>query len=210
MKSLPPNRIARALAPYLFAPGARQCQQIASYAALLLKWNDKVNLTSIVQPDEILARHFGESLFAASQIAPDSRTLLDVGSGAGFPGLALKIARPEIEVTLLEPVLKKVAFLKEAARTLEFPATILACRVEDLPPQSALYDVITTRAVKMQPAILRACDRLLAKDGCLICWTAPEDAGRLRAAPEWVWEAKPIPKSENRILLVGQKLPANS
>lgn len=204
MQTLSATRIQRALAPYHFTPDATQCEQISTYTSLLLKWNQKVNLTTIVQPEEILARHFGESFFATPQLQ-GAHSLLDVGSGAGFPGLALKIARPEIEVTLLEPVLKKVAFLKEASRALNLPAKVQAIRVEDMPPQAALFDAITTRAVKLQSQTLRACERLLAKDGCLLCWTSVEEARRLQASEELVWRELPIPRSENRVLLIGSK-----
>ena len=199
------TRIQRALAPYLFTPDAGQCEQIAAYTSLLLKWNQKVNLTAVVQPDEILARHFGESVFAARQIPPSARSLLDVGSGAGFPGLPLAIVRPELDVTLLEPVLKKVAFLKEVARSLDLAVKVQAIRVEDLPPQTSDFDVITTRAVRLQPAVLGACERILAVNGTLLYWTSIDEARRIQSNGGFLWRELAIPKSENRVLLVGAK-----
>ena len=86
---------------------------------LLLRWNEKINLTAIRNPAECVTRHFGESLFLAHHVNLQG-SLLDIGSGAGFPGLALKIVFPELSVTLLEPVTKKRAFLKEAARVCGF------------------------------------------------------------------------------------------
>ena len=83
---------------------------------LLEKWNARINLTSIRRPEKILVRHFGESLFLAKTLPAGARWVVDVGSGAGFPGFPLAVARPEIQVTLVESVAKKAAFLKEAAR----------------------------------------------------------------------------------------------
>src|SRR5207244_13631657 len=95
-----------------------QIEGIRKYMDLLLLWNHKVSLTSIVDPGEILARHFGESMFAAAKFSILKGRLADVGSGAGFPGLALKIIRPELHVTLIEANAKKSAFLAEVVRDL--------------------------------------------------------------------------------------------
>ncbi|MGH9403017.1 MAG: 16S rRNA (guanine(527)-N(7))-methyltransferase RsmG, partial [Terriglobia bacterium] len=88
---------------------------MSTYLGLLLRWNEKINLTAIRTPEECVTRHFAESLFLARHEQLNGR-LLDIGSGAGFPGLALKVAVPELAVTLLEPVAKKRAFLKEVVR----------------------------------------------------------------------------------------------
>ncbi|MGB9145730.1 MAG: 16S rRNA (guanine(527)-N(7))-methyltransferase RsmG, partial [Acidobacteriaceae bacterium] len=85
--------------------------QLDAYLALLLRWNARMNLTAVRDPESILRRHFAESLFAAEHIPPGVATLLDFGSGAGFPGIPIAIARPEIAVTLAESQNKKAAFL---------------------------------------------------------------------------------------------------
>ena len=112
------GKIAAALAPYGVAPSRDLCSAIRDYTVLLLRWNQRIGLTAIKDPASILARHFGESLFAASAVPLRSRRLVDVGSGAGFPGLALKLVLPETEVTLIEANAKKAAFLAEVIRTL--------------------------------------------------------------------------------------------
>ncbi|HWQ03191.1 MAG TPA: 16S rRNA (guanine(527)-N(7))-methyltransferase RsmG, partial [Candidatus Nitrosotenuis sp.] len=89
------------------------------YLELLFNWNRKINLTAVKTPVQAITRHFGESIFAATLLPMNRGVLVDVGSGAGFPGLALKLACPQLEVNLLEPSLKKCAFLAEVTRTLQ-------------------------------------------------------------------------------------------
>src|SRR5579863_6673365 len=96
----------------------RQLGQLAAYLRLLLRWNRSINLTAVRDPQEVVTRHFAESMYLARFEALRG-SLLDVGSGAGFPGLPLKIAVPELAVVLLEPIAKKRAFLKEVARECE-------------------------------------------------------------------------------------------
>src|SRR5665213_2921666 len=116
MPTLPETRIAALLAPYLghhpVAPTLYP--QLSKYLDLLLKWNARTNLTAIRDPEEIVRRHFGESLFAARHLDPKTATLLDLGSGAGFPGLPIALLCPEIQVTLAESQNKKASFLREA------------------------------------------------------------------------------------------------
>src|SRR6516162_2735676 len=112
--------IARLLQPFA-ALDAKQLDRISSYLDLLLKWNAKTNLTSVRIPEEIVTRHFGESLFAASRLlAPGAlETVIDLGSGAGFPGLPFAIWSPVVQVTLLESNVKKAAFLNEVIHALQ-------------------------------------------------------------------------------------------
>src|SRR5439155_16859427 len=85
--------------------------KLERYLALLVQWNQRINLTAIVEPDAVVDRHFLDSL-ALAPLVGDARTLLDVGSGAGFPGVVLAIARPALRVTCVESIQKKVAFLQ--------------------------------------------------------------------------------------------------
>src|ERR1700678_3008771 len=101
MPILPESKIATLLAPYL-APPPEILPKLSFYLDLLLKWNARTNLTAIRDPEEIVRRHFGESLFAAQHLSPSTSTLLDLGSGAGFPGLPIALLHPEIAVTLAE------------------------------------------------------------------------------------------------------------
>jgi 16S rRNA (guanine527-N7)-methyltransferase len=167
-----PESIADLLQPYVAAPGAqdpgpdwpRIHSQLAVYLALIQKWNTRVNLTAIRTAEEIVRRHFGESLFAAARIG-SCNTLLDFGSGAGFPGVPIQLLRPDIQVTLAESRHKKVAFLREVVRTLGLETEIWADRVEAI-PSSRRFDVIALRAVDnmdsaVREAALRTSERLL-------------------------------------------------
>src|ERR1700716_2998312 len=126
MPALSESAIADLITPYLPDPPATLIPQLVTYLDLLLKWNARTNLTAIRDPEEIVRRHFGESLFAAQNLklgnpapsAPSVITLFDLGSGAGFPGLPIALFRPEIQVTLAESQNKKAVFLREAVRTL--------------------------------------------------------------------------------------------
>src|SRR5690242_15359790 len=91
----------------------KQRQQLAKHFELLMRWNQKLNLSAVRKPEEIAYRHFGESLFLTTVIAAPASLMVDVGSGAGFPGLPLKVMWATPEAVLVEPVQKKATFLKE-------------------------------------------------------------------------------------------------
>jgi len=110
--------IRRALEEFKLPAYDDQVLQIQDYIKILLSWNDKINLTAIRNPVEILYRHFCESMFAGVSVPIERGRLADVGTGAGFPGLALKILRPSLQVFLIESNLKKAAFLAEVIRVL--------------------------------------------------------------------------------------------
>jgi len=172
MPTLPETRIAALLAPYLghhpVAPTLYP--QLSAYLDLLLKWNARTNLTAIREPEEIVRRHFGESLFAGLHLVPRlpaNATLLDFGSGAGFPGLPIQLLYPELRVTLAESQGKKSSFLREAVRTLALPTEVWAARVDTLPP-ARRFDAVTLRAVdNMQQALTDAQPRV-APNGWLV------------------------------------------
>jgi 16S rRNA (guanine527-N7)-methyltransferase len=158
MPTLSEHEIATLLAPYLDAP-ASILPKLSLYLDLLLKWNARTNLTAIRDPEEIVRRHFGESLFAARHLAPEITTLLDFGSGAGFPGLPIALLRPEIAVTLAESQNKKASFLREVVRNLGLSTKIWPSRVEDMPAAS-LFHTVTLRAVdNMSAALIAAAPR---------------------------------------------------
>jgi 16S rRNA (guanine527-N7)-methyltransferase len=172
MATLPEDRIAHLIAPYLGGAPAptNLTTQLSIYLDLLLKWNAKTNLTAIREPEEIVRRHFGESLFAGlhlgKRLTPDATlpdaTLLDFGSGAGFPGLPIQLLHPNLRVTLAESQGKKASFLREAVRTLHLPTEIWAARVETMPP-TRRFDAVTLRAVdNMQQALADARTRVTA------------------------------------------------
>lgn len=179
---------------------------LSAYLALLLKWNARTNLTAIREPRDIVLRHFADSLFAASQLAPSTRTLLDFGSGGGFPGIPIALSRPEIHVTLAESQSRKAAFLRETVRTLALNAEVWAQRVESM-PEEQLFDVVTLRAVdQMVPACRTAAQRV-APGGSLLLFTTLRLAGSIRAAiPDASWQPPiPLPHSDQGLLLLSRR-----
>jgi len=122
----------------------------------LLRWNAKVNLTAIVDPIEVLDKHILDSLSVAPTLAPDARRLLDVGTGAGFPGLPLALVRPELQVWLVDAVAKKVGFVKHAIATLGLAprARAMHARLKGAPSSETLpeMDAAVSRALRDVPA----------------------------------------------------------
>jgi 16S rRNA (guanine527-N7)-methyltransferase len=158
MATLTLDEIGRILEPYgLDAPESLRAS-LSDYLELLLKWNARTNLTSIRLPEEIVRRHFGESLFAARHVGR-AGTLLDYGSGAGFPGMPIALARADIQVTLGESQNKKAAFLREAVRVLGVSAEVWPRRVEEMAADRR-FDCVALRAVdSMGSAIAGAASR---------------------------------------------------
>jgi 16S rRNA G527 N7-methylase RsmG len=295
------TRIASLLAPFLPAPGLSplQLEQVSTHLDLLLKWNAKINLTSVRDPDAIIQRHFGESFFLAChaldtlaiprgdrgtlgprppafegarlQPCPDPRepnistlpkaraqhravrpnsvpphrpnsavedaartaSVLDLGSGAGFPGLPLKIYAPHLAITLIESNSKKATFLKEVARAnrltdinvLTLRADDYAARLRALPPrpthghihtkesadhsraqQFPVAALLTLRAVERFDEILPLAADLLAPAGHIALLIGASQLARARQLlPAFTWlPPLPLPLSQSRLLLLGR------
>jgi 16S rRNA (guanine527-N7)-methyltransferase len=202
-----PDTIHRALADFHLAANEQQVQQIQQYMSILLKWNEAVNLTAIRDPLEILYRHFCESMFAASVVPLDSGRLADVGSGGGFPGLPLKILRPELEVFLVESNVKKATFLAEVVRDLGLTgARVLVSRYEELDEELTPLDVVCSRAVGEFSNFLAwaASPKIGAKQAIL--WIGGRDLEEVRRLSAWKWrEPTQIPQSMRRFLLIGRR-----
>ncbi len=148
----------------------------------LARWNRRTNLIGPGTAGEILARHFGESLAALPLVpagAGMTRVGLDLGSGAGFPGLVLAAARPDLEMTLAEARERKWAFLSAAARKASLPCRCLNVRVQvPLPaglPES--IDVITSRALRLDSETWRALAERLAPEGRILLWAGENNPG---------------------------------
>jgi 16S rRNA (guanine527-N7)-methyltransferase len=205
----PPSEtaIVRALGEFQITATAEQVLQIQQYIRILLQWNDKVNLTAIRDPLEILYRHFCESMYAAVVVPVETGRLADVGSGGGFPGLPLKIIRPELRVFLVESSIKKVTFLAEVTRELGLrDVQVLARRYEELGEEVAPLDFVCSRALGEFPAFLEwaKSEQIAAKR--VILWIGARDLPEIQKIRTWEW-AEPIqvPNSLRRLLLVGTK-----
>ena len=145
-----------------------QIEQFDEYCLLLQQWNEKMNLTAITETDEIYEKHFLDCLLSLSEEVKGR--VIDVGSGAGFPGVVWKIARPELEVVLLEPTGKRVTFLNEVIRKLNLKGiTTVNKRAEDYVSEvRESFDVVTARAVANLPVLSELCLPLVKVGGCFL------------------------------------------
>ena len=186
-----------------FSLTAEQAEHFEEYLALLLRWNARMNLTAVREPEEIVERHFAECIFAAQQLSNQVNTLLDFGSGAGLPGIPIAICQPEIAVTLAESQGKKAAFLREAVRTLGLKAEVWDRRVEQMPPER-VFDVVTLRAVDRMAEACRTAVGRLAPGGVLTVFATRATEPELRGIKEVTWaDGVAIPGSEQGLLLTG-------
>lgn len=201
--------IRRLLGPFELELTSAQVGQVLTYLDLLLRWNAKINLTAIRTPQDCVTRHFGESLYLARWTSLQG-SLLDVGSGAGFPGLVLRIIFPPLTTTLLEPVAKKRAFLKEVARACGIaPVEIRADRLEDyvrLNP-AAQFDCVTARAVGELNRLVPQAAELLKSQGKLCLWVSRAQGGELSQLQEEVTWGAPIrvPLARQREIWIGTR-----
>lgn len=140
-------------------------------------WNQRLSLIGPGTADEILARHYGEALAALPLVPPGARVAVDVGSGAGFPGIVLAAARPGLSVMLVEARERKWSFLLAAARKASLPCQSLNARVVvPLPPGlPESIDVVTARALKLDPEVLSALAGRLTEIGRVLLWVGEQD-----------------------------------
>jgi 16S rRNA (guanine527-N7)-methyltransferase len=232
-----------------------ELQYISTYIDILCRWNTRINLTAIRDPDEIVTRHFGESLFAARHLFPRRKSagesaaadgaagdgaadrgaaearatggradlevaeqgemraltpavrVADIGSGAGFPGLPIKLWCPVIALTLIESNHKKAAFLREITRALTLTdVNIQITRAESL--RAAAFDLVTLRAVERFEAILPTAAELVAPPGRLALLIGSSQQNQARAAliNNFTWSSPvPIPGSRSRVMLIATR-----
>lgn len=271
-----PARIAELLTPFLGDARhltANDLEHISTYIDILLRWNARINLTAVRDPNEIVTRHFGESLFAAGILFPNRNhvgtaalgrpaerssaergegygllrngnaleqqdspesgtvgfpgrverektsealasgpTLADIGSGAGFPGIPVKLWRPDVALTLIESNQKKATFLREVARALILTdINILMARAETL--SESTFEVTTLRAVERFESVLPVAARLVSPGGrlALLIGSAqlPVAASILSHIDGFAVDqlvAKPVPRSSARIVVVAKRI----
>jgi 16S rRNA (guanine527-N7)-methyltransferase len=178
------------------------------YIDILIRWNARINLTAIRDPEEIVVRHFGESLFAARHVFPETAAeagleLIDIGSGAGFPGIPMKIWEPALRVTLIESNQKKATFLREVIRGLTLTDIhVFSSRAEEFPGRAG---VVSLRAVERFEAALAVAARLVGRAGRLVLLIGASQVAKARElVPEFDWaDSICLPQSSKRVLLVG-------
>jgi 16S rRNA (guanine527-N7)-methyltransferase len=198
-----------------------QVRGISIYIDLLVKWNAHISLTAVRKPEEIVTRHFGESIFAARHLFPAERSagidpgsrfqapaqhVIDLGSGAGFPGLPIKIWATRVHLTLIEANQKKATFLREAIRSLKLTgADVFSGRAEDFPgPKGSL---VTLRAVERLEVILPVAARLAGSDGRMAILVGEAQVRGIRETLPGLQWAEPVrlPLSTNRVLIIGSQ-----
>lgn len=208
------------LQPFLIEPlSPRNLDQISDYLSLLQTWNARVNLTAIRDEAEIIGRHFGESFFLAQHLFPrNDRPLIssvsapirvvDIGSGAGFPAIPLKLWQEDIHLTMIEANHKKATFLKEVARALTLDGVaVVTSRAETLAaqPDFPRADVVTFRAVEHFDEIIKVAVTLLAPGGRLAMLVGSRQVGSRDMSNRLAWQAAiKVPLSESRILRIGR------
>ena len=208
-------RIAELLAPFLGADGlsAHRLDQVSAYLDRLMRWNARMNLTAVRDPEQIVTRHFGESFFAAKQLLgreePAPKSATDIGSGAGFPGLPIKIFAPSLRMRLVEAQHRKATFLREVIRDLQLAdCEVVAERAEALAqaePGSA--ELVTLRAVERFQDVLPTAAQLTSNKGRLGLLIGREQAPMATTTlPSFEWQAGvQVPLSLSRVILIARK-----
>jgi 16S rRNA (guanine527-N7)-methyltransferase len=206
MRCVETAAISQLLEPFIELDETR-LRAISTYINLLLKWNAHINLTAIREPREIVQRHFGESLFAAKYLLRQERpqTAIDLGSGAGFPGVPFAMLAPEVQVTLIESQQKNTTFLRELVHVLELEnVKIFSDRAESY---LGTVDLVMLRAVeKFEQAVPLAVrlTKVGGRSAIMIGAGQVELAQRLSAEVSW-GDVVHIPCSNSRGLLIGTK-----
>ena len=196
---IPTDKLSDCIRPFELTLTAQQCDYFNTYGKFLLEYNEKVNLTAITDPGEIAIKHFADSLLplALTEIAPGA-SLIDVGTGAGFPGVPLKIVRPDIELTLLDSLAKRLKFLEELSTLLGQHNAFVHARAEMAGADPALrgrFDCATSRAVAQLAVLCEYCLPLLKIGGKMLALKGPGCGAEIAA-------------SQNAIALLGGSVAA--
>jgi 16S rRNA (guanine527-N7)-methyltransferase len=183
-------------------------ERVQIYLRFLAKWNEKINLTAIQNPLDVVKVLLAESFWAAMLVDEPHGPILDIGSGAGFPGLAMATYRPELEMVLLEPRKKRAAFLVALRREMGLPGVaVWNRRLEDCIPTdfSVLPTVLTMRAVGRMTKVVAAGVRFLGGDRRVLLFSSVQSAkSTINALKEIQWRPmRPIPWNSEHLILLG-------
>ena len=189
------------------------------YGTLLLEWNEKMNLTAITDPGDVLYKHFYDCLLFFKNVeVKENAKVIDVGTGAGFPGMVLKIARPDIELTLLDGLNKRLTFLNAVLQELGLSAKTVHLRAEEggkNPDYREKYDIACARAVANLPVLEEYCVPFVKKDGLFVAMkgaSATEEAEAAQNALKILGCSKPtiicetLTGNEARAFIISKKI----
>jgi 16S rRNA (guanine527-N7)-methyltransferase len=197
------KRVAEGAAAMGIALDGAAAERFARYYELLVEGNARMNLTTVLEPEEAVDRHFLDSLAPIAQgLIPEGATVVDVGTGAGFPGLPLLIARPDLRLTLVDALNKRLDFLRGVLEALGLGAEIVHMRAEDFSRKAEYreqFDLAVARAVAPVSPLMEYLLPCVRRGGAAICWKGPEGAqeaqdarkaifllgGKVRAAAEY-------------------------
>lgn len=197
-----------------------QLEKFEDYARILVEWNEKINLTAITEPKEIAVKHFIDSLtvFKSFNIKKSS-SMIDVGTGAGFPSVPLKIMRDDINLTLLDSLNKRINFLNQLCDSLDIKAQTIHSRAEDAGRNSQYresFDIAVSRAVANLSSLCEYCIPFVKKGGAFIALKGKDGLSELEAAKNAIsiLGAKcsdennyiTLPDGEKRIIFIIEKL----
>ncbi len=195
-------------------------EKLNLYGNLLLEWNEKINLTAITEPREVLYKHFYDCILLLKNIKiPQNARIIDVGTGAGFPGAVLKIVRPDIDVTLLDGLNKRLVFLNEVIEKTGLSGIrTLHLRAEEggrNPEYREKYDIACARAVARLPVLLEYCLPFVKKGGVFVAMKGPsaeEEAAEAQNAVRLLGGAEPdiicetLPENDRRAFITVKKI----
>jgi 16S rRNA (guanine527-N7)-methyltransferase len=195
--------IQNTLTMYGFCPDQDYCERVRAYIRVLLKWNRKIPLTTIRDPLEILRFHFGEGLMGIAAARMEFGRLADVGSGAGFPGAPIAMAKPHLQAILIEANGKKAAFLEEVRRELGLKnVQVHRGRAESV-PASEKFEFVAARAVGRHAELLTWASQRLVAGGKVALWVGSEGLAEVQGDTRWEWHGPAqIPGTRERFVAV--------
>lgn len=179
--------LIRAAASVGVAVEEEAVRRLDIYARLLTEWNEKMNLTAITDPAGIAVKHFADSLSVLPLLPAGPLSLIDVGTGAGFPGVPLAICRGDVRLTLLDSLQKRLVFLETLCRELGIDATLIHARAEEGGRDPALresFDAATARAVAPLPALCEMCLPFVKVGGLFLALKGPDGGAEQRSAAD--------------------------